>query len=115
MLFLHGDFLHHRLRGSELIFSAERHKHGTRAYRGIKPFRQPALGAYIEIADKRPEIFTESAAYALLFQHSRRRLYGNVLRRAVGIEEIAADINDFFAPPSHDKTVFIRHNSDESG
>ena len=50
MFLFRGDFLHHRLRGGELIFSAERHKHRACADRGIEAFGKPASGADVQIA-----------------------------------------------------------------
>ena len=49
---LHGNLLHHRLNGRLLLSAAERHQHGTGADGGVKPLRETATGADIQVTDQ---------------------------------------------------------------
>ena len=49
---LHGNLLHHCLNGRLLLSAAERHQHGTGADGGVKPLRETATGADIQVTDQ---------------------------------------------------------------
>ena len=101
MLFLNGHFVHHRLNGRKLIFSAERHQHGAGADGGVKALRQALSGADVQVAGQRLhtgyKIFGDR-----LFRHLRCGNFNrNMLFRAVGAQEFAGDIHNGLAAPMH--------------
>ena len=109
MLLLHRDFLHHRLNGGLLIFSAKGHQHRTGTDSGVKPLGKTPLGADVQILSQLVVKVREGAA-DLLPEGSRLGRGGtDMLFRAVGVQKFPADIDDGIAIPVHHQSGLLRH------
>ena len=115
VLLLHGDFLHHGLNGGELIFSAEGHQHGAGADGGVEPLGQTPLRAGVQVGSHGEEVLGEAAGHGLAV--ALRLLGGgvHVLGRAVGVQELPADVADFFSVPVHHQTGAFRDHGHGDG
>ena len=100
----------HRLVRGQLIFAAEGHQDRRRADGRIEPLAQALLGADIEVAKHirqllRHRIARKLVGLDIIIRDRRSR----VLLRAVGIEELAGQIDNRHALPRHAQTGFGGH------
>ena len=109
MPLLRRDEVHHRLGRGHLIFAAEGHEDGPRADGGIEAFGKPALGADVEIARKRLHPFRKVLRYRAFVVFAALRRYRDMFFRAVGIQELARDVDDGLAVPRHHEAGLFRH------
>ena len=103
----HGQQRGHRLRRGQLPLAAEGHQQAHRPVRGIEALAQAAAGTHVEVARHRPQPVCKRRFFfrkRLLRLHQRRRLLG----RAVGIEELAGDVDDDAPVPAHHQPLFLR-------
>ena len=115
MLFLGRDLLHHRLRGRLLVFAAERHYNRPRADRRVESLRKSALRADVEVARKRRIPSREALRDLFFISVGARGDDVDVLFRAVGIKELAADVDDLLSVPRHREARIVLDDGDLHG
>ena len=100
----------HRLVRGQLIFAAEGHQDRRRADGRIEPLAQALLGADIEVAKHIRQLLRHRIARELVgLDIIIRDRCSRVLLRAVGIEELAGQIDNRHALPRHAQTGFGGH------
>ena len=105
----HGELGHHGLDGGHLVAAAEGHEHRARADGGVKPLAQALLAADVQVCGHAFHLLRKG------FARERHRRYlrvhdqrAGVLLRAVGIQELAADIHDGMTLPRHPQARLLR-------
>ena len=109
----YGNKVYHSLRRSELMLSAEGHKHGTGTDGGVKSFTESALGADVEVGNECLVAAGEVVGKCFIEALGLLGLYGNVLFGTVGVEELAADIYDSLAVPVHNESCLLGNGSND--
>ena len=112
MFFFDGDLLHHRLDRGLLVFASERHQHRARADRGVKTLAQSPSRTAVEASRHRFHLFRKTARKSLRLQFGFCGFHGDVLFRAVRVEERTADIHDPDAVPGHGQARFRFYDGD---
>ena len=115
----HRQFLRAHLRFRQLVLAAERHQHRGSPDGGVEHFDQTLLGSHIRIRKAAlPLLLCCISLYFNRFFYfigHGSNLGGHALTHAVGVDEVAAEIHDGFAAPSHGETVVIGHFGDDVG
>ena len=110
-----GDLLDHRLNGRFLFFSAEGHEHRSGADGRVKALGQAALGAEIEVTGQLLQVVRKAAFHRLCNGPGLGRMGLGVLFRAVGVQKLARDVDDFLPVPVHHQAGFFRHRGHLAG
>ena len=100
----------HRFLWGRLRRATERMQHRVGADRGIEALDQAALGGVRESGDGLQEIVGRRRGAGLegvLRSVGREHLRGRGLRHAVGVEEVAGDVDDALAAPFHDQATGV--------
>ena len=113
----HGQFLHRSLRLRQLSLAAEGHQHGCGADSGIKHFDKTLLRSHVGIGEATEHLLLQGVtSHGLRLQH----VIGDVidhhfrfLAHAVGVDEVATEIHDGLAAPSHGQAVVIRNTGND--
>ena len=105
----HGELGHHGLDGGHLVAAAKGHEHRARADGGVKALAQALLAADVQIPGHVPELFGEGFARERHRGHLRvRDQRAGMLFRAVGVQELTADVHDGVALPRHPEPRLLR-------
>ena len=112
---LDGDLVDHGLDGCGLGGAAERHEDRAGTDGGVEALGEAASGADVEVLDEGFIVVREAA-----FDFAREGLLlrsfdGDVLLRAVRVQELAGDVDDGVALPVHGQVRVLRHGGDHGG
>ena len=107
-LAVHGQLCDHGVLGGQLACAAEGHQHGGRADGGVEPLRKALLAADVQIAHHVLHLLLKGHAGPLGLPDSPLLdVDVLVLLSAVGVQELAADVDDGLAVPHHVQALFL--------
>ena len=113
------EFLCTHLRFRHLVLAAERHQHRGGADSGVEHLDETFLGSHVRVDEAVQPLLLHCFALNISgFHHTVRHggnLGGHFLAHAVGVDEIAAEINDGLATPRHRQAVVVRNLGDDVG
>ena len=115
----HRQFLHRGLRFRQLAFAAEGHQHGSGSDGGVEHLDQTLLRSHIGIGEAVHHLVLKGVAHhGLALQH----IVGDgvddgfgPLAHAVGVDEVAAEVDDGLAAPGHSQAVVVGDMGDDVG
>ena len=101
-LAVHGELGDHGRAGGELRLAAKGHEHGRGADGGVEALGKALVGSDVEVGDKRGHALGERGAGPAWLPHATGAHVGDlVLGCAVGVEELAGQVDDGDAVPGH--------------
>ena len=101
-LAVHGELGDHGRAGGELRLAAKGHEHGRGADGGVEALGKALVGSDVEVGDKRGHALGERGAGPAGLPHATGAHVGDlVLGCAVGVEELAGQVDDGDAVPGH--------------
>ena len=101
-LAVHGELGNHGRARGELRLAAKGHEHGCGTDGGVEALGQALVGGDVEVSDKRGHALGKRGAGPAGLPHAAGTDVGDlVLGRAVGVEELAGQIDDGDTVPGH--------------
>ena len=101
-LAVHGELGDHGRAGGELRLAAKGHEHGRGADGGVEALGKALVGSDVEVGDERGHALGERGAGPAGLPHATGAHVGDlVLGCAVGVEELAGQVDDSDAVPGH--------------
>ena len=101
-LAVHGELGDHGRAGGELRLAAKGHEYGRGADGGVEALGKALVGSDVEVGDERGHALGERGAGPAGLPHATGAHVGDlVLGRAVGVEELAGQVDDSDAVPGH--------------
>ena len=98
----HGELGDHGRAGGELRLAAKGHEHGRGADGGVEALGKALVGSDVEVGDERGHALGERGAGPAGLPHATGAHVGDlVLGCAVGVEELAGQVDDSDAVPGH--------------
>ena len=112
VLLLYRYLMYHCLNGGTLILTAEGHKDGSRTDGGVESLGETALRAGVEVGSNRLHTGGKALGNLFIVVFNLRCFDVDVLLCAIGVEEVAADVNDSLAVPGHSESALCLDGSD---
>ena len=113
---VYGELGDHSLGRRELRLAAEGHEHGGGADGGVKALGETLVGGDVEVGDERGHAFGERRALPAGLPHAAGDHMGFLmLGCAVGVEELAGEVDDGYTVPSHAHARLLGDLGDDGG
>ena len=106
----------HSLRRRELALAAERHEHRGRANGGVETLAQALVRTHVQIGHEALHTLGNRGTLPMRsIRFGGHYMGGLVLRRAIGIQEFARNIDDSIAAPRHEQARAFGNRGNHDG